>query len=122
MLTQKFKREERDTEFSRKKRLANPTEFKAVFQAAKKISSQHFGLYLRKNHLDYPRLGIVVAKRNVLKAVARNLIKRIIRERFRLNQVKLSGFDVVIVVYNAFGSLSREAMHKAVDERFGKVA
>ena len=115
MLTQKFKSEGYDIEFSRKKRLANPNEFKAVFQAARKISSKHFGLYFRKNHLDYARLGIVIAKRNIRKAVTRNLIKRIIRERFRLNQAKLAGFDVIVVVYGAFGLLSREEMHKTIE-------
>lgn len=48
------------------------------------------------------RLGIVVAKRNVKLAVARNRIKRLVRETFRQQQQRLDGLDIVVVVKKNF--------------------
>ena len=48
------------------------------------------------------RLGVVVAKRNVKLAVARNRLKRTVRESFRLQQSCLTGLDIVVVVKKDF--------------------
>jgi ribonuclease P protein component len=51
----------------------------------------------RGNSFDYPRIGIVVSTRVARRAVARNRIKRIVRESFRLQQARLKGWDVVVI-------------------------
>lgn len=48
------------------------------------------------------RLGIVVAKRNVRLAVARNKLKRLVRESFRQQQQRLNGLDIVVVIKKNF--------------------
>jgi ribonuclease P protein component len=106
---------------SHKKRLSNPSEFKAVFQAGRKISSCHFAIHFKKNQCANSRLGIIIAKRNIRKAVLRNRIKRIVRESFRLNQSELGSLDVIIVVYSAFASLTRQMMRKKMDEVWRKI-
>lgn len=50
----------------------------------------------------WARLGIVVAKKNVKLAVARNRLKRIVRESFRLQQQSLHGLDIVVVIKKNF--------------------
>ena len=50
-----------------------------------------------ENGLDYARLGLAVSKRNVSAAVARNRVKRSIRESFRKNRAQLDGLDIVVV-------------------------
>lgn len=50
----------------------------------------------------HARLGVVVAKRNVRLAVARNRLKRFVRESFRLLQANLRGLDVVVVIKKDF--------------------
>ena len=50
----------------------------------RRSSSEFFTILSRENAIGQPRLGIVVAKRHVKRAVDRNTIKRIIRESFRL--------------------------------------
>lgn len=51
---------------------------------------------LRENHLELPRLGMVVPKRIVGRAVDRNRLKRIFREWFRHNRGRLAGKDCVV--------------------------
>lgn len=62
-----------------------------------KISNAFFLILARKNQLPVPRLGLIVARKNLKKAVDRNKIKRISREFFRLNQHLLQGFDWVLL-------------------------
>jgi len=44
------------------------------------------------------RLGLAVPKRQIKTAIARNRIKRLIRESFRYNQTRLAGLDIVVLV------------------------
>lgn len=52
----------------------------------------------RSNGLEQPRLGVIVAKRYVKKAVVRNRVRRLIRESFRQHQALLLGIDVVVLL------------------------
>lgn len=52
-------------------------------------------LHYRYNALDYARLGLVVSKKMARRAVDRNYMKRVLREKFRLNQHVLAGLDIV---------------------------
>ena len=51
----------------------------------------------RGNQLDYARLGIVVSSRVARRAVARNRIKRLVRESFRMHQASIKAWDVVVI-------------------------
>ena len=59
-------------------------------------------MYYKPNSLGHPRLGIVVSKKTVRRAVARNYMRRVLREWFRLNREKLGGLDVVVRAQKAF--------------------
>jgi ribonuclease P protein component len=79
-------------------RLLIPSEFKAVFdQPDCKASCREFLLLARLNDKARPRLGLVIGKKSVRRAVARNLIKRVMREQFRLGQHTLPALDVVLL-------------------------
>ena len=55
--------------------------------------------------MQMPRLGIVVGKRELRTAVARNLAKRTVRELFRLHQASLAPLDFVVRIVKPFGKL-----------------
>jgi len=84
--------------FSKKSRLLNAADFKSVFSNAQlKVSCRHFLMLAVQGDGLYPRLGLVIAKKNVVKAVQRNRIKRQIRECFRLHSDLISGLDLVVL-------------------------
>jgi len=67
-----------------------------VLKAGRITRAQRFALHSLPNELQFPRLALVVPKRLVRLAVARNRIRRLARESFRQHQRDLGGCDVVI--------------------------
>lgn len=88
--------------FPKRVRLLKPAEFKRVFEKPVKQNKGFFSVYARINDLDHPRLGLAIPKKAVRKAVHRNRLKRIFRERFRCDQARLTGFDIVILVQTKY--------------------
>ena len=93
--------------FSRQSRLLDASAFRAVFKEGRRVKRRPFQLIARPNQARRPRLGIAVSKRNVRRASARNLIKRLTRESFRLHQGTLPDVDVVVLVGPAAADYGR---------------
>lgn len=55
------------------------------------------------NDLGHARLGIVVSKKTARRAVARNYMRRVLREWFRYHRSQMPGQDMVIRVNKPFG-------------------
>ncbi len=84
--------------FSKDKRLLTPADFQAVFAEPMRARSAYFTMLARPNERECARLGVIVAKRMIRRSVGRNAIRRLIRESFRINQCRLTGLDVVVLV------------------------
>jgi ribonuclease P protein component len=56
----------------------------------------------KPNTAGYPRLAVIISKKTVAGAVARNYIKRSLREIFRLQQHGIENLDVVVHVQKGF--------------------
>lgn len=94
-------------------RLRKPAEFAIVLRRGEVLTSKHFLVKRRANGLHHPRLGLIIGKRNLKLAVARNRLKRCIREMVRLNQGELVGMDLVFrlrvpVAVDGYASLRGE--------------
>ena len=61
------------------------------------------------------RLGLVVGKKAIARAHARNRVKRIIRDRFRRDRFRLGGVDLVVRV---LGRISAPELHRRLDSLF----
>jgi ribonuclease P protein component len=65
------------------------------------LADAYFSLSVLANNESYPRLGLAIATRTLGTAVARNRIKRLTRESFRLNQHELPPVDVTVSARDA---------------------
>ncbi|MBF0219197.1 MAG: ribonuclease P protein component [Gammaproteobacteria bacterium] len=83
--------------FSRQLRLLDTPRYDAVFNQGVRFHSRDLLLFCLPNGLNHPRLGLGVSKRWLKRACQRNLVKRQLREGFRLNQQLIGGYDLVIV-------------------------
>jgi ribonuclease P protein component len=84
--------------FPKTSRLLNANDYQSVFSHSRyKVSCRHFLILAKPNEGPNSRLGLIVAKKNVSKAVQRNRIKRQIREWFRHLQLQNS-LDLIVLV------------------------
>ena len=83
--------------FPRRVRLGGPAVFAEVFARPAKSSDRYFTVLARPNGLNHSRLGMAISRKIARSAVARNRIKRIVRESFRHHQSQLGGMDWVVM-------------------------
>jgi ribonuclease P protein component len=86
-----------------------------------RFRTRHFGVSFAENGLPYHRLGMVVQKR-FWPAVGRNLIKRRLREWFRLHKhvMPFPGMDMVVIARPGAEKLSLSDMARELLAVFGK--
>jgi ribonuclease P protein component len=81
----------------------------------RRLSDGNLVLYVKKNSLDFSRLGLVVSTK-FGNAVRRNTFKRLIREVFRLNKDKIAqALDIIALPAKTctleFKALERSFLH-----------
>lgn len=82
--------------FTPAQRLHNKSDFDRVYRDAKRSADGLFAVFVRPTDGPVARLGLSIAARIVGNAVARNRIKRLIRESFRHHQHDLPAADIVV--------------------------
>ena len=107
--------------FKREDRLLEQQQFKSVFQDGCRAGGKHLSLVYKPNGRGTPRLGLAVAKRFVKTAVKRNLIKRQVRESFRLNKFKIGGFDIVLLIRPSVATADKKEIRQSIDRLWCKL-
>ena len=88
---------ERTLRFRWRQHLRRRCDFQRIFKRRCVVSRPVLVVHVDRNDLGYTRLGISTP-RSVGRAVARNRLRRLIREAFRLRQRDLpEGLDIVCV-------------------------
>jgi ribonuclease P protein component len=83
--------------FPPSRRLKSPAEFRRAYDRDRSAADAILVVYACENGLAHPRLGVSVS-RKAGGAVARNRLKRLFREAFRLTQHDLPpGVDFVLI-------------------------
>lgn len=101
--------------FPRSARLLDPAAFKQVFSRGKRISLNGLTAVVAPNTLGQPRLGLAIAKKSVRRAVARNRLKRVLREAFRERQATLVAVDIVMLARPGVERIEAGALRAELD-------
>lgn len=112
---------EPDFSFPPQLRIKKPAEYKKVFARPVKSTDQYFTLLAIKNDYDHPRLGLAIAKKNIKKAVHRNVIKRTVRENFRKQQQCLGNIDIVVLARKEAVEAPLEILRKSLEKHWLKL-
>ena len=108
--------------FIKEQRLLTPAAFREVFDAPeRKLHQSHLMAFVRTNTHEQPRVGMAITKRKVPTAVSRNLIKRQIREQFRIKASSLENKDIVFIVKSSVKGLSNKEIKMEVMNIFKKI-
>ena len=108
--------------FTKDQRLLTPAAFREVFDAPeRKLHQSHLMAFVRTNTHEQPRVGMAITKRKVPTAVSRNLIKRQIREQFRVKASILENKDIVFIVKNSIKGISKLELKNEINNIFKKL-
>ncbi len=108
--------------FEKKHRLLSPNQFRQVFDnCEKRFHSKHLMAFVTTNDCPHARLGLAITKKKVPTAVARNQLKRLARENFRLSLAELKNKDMVIIAKRPIKKLSNAQLTTEIQQLLSKI-
>lgn len=108
--------------FSRRVRLLDARQFKAVFDDAPfRVSTRELLFLARRNQLPVPRLGLVISKKSCRLAVQRNRVKRLVRESFRQHQGSLTGLDIIVLSRRGIAELDNHTLTQLITQSWTRL-
>ena len=116
-----------DCSFPRSRRLLLGLDFQRVFKNTRcRSADKYLCLLAIKNNNTCSRLGLAIAKKKIKTSVARQRIKRLIRESFRqnqycLNQTTNSGFDIVVMANPAASQATNQKIALSLQQHWKKI-
>lgn len=106
--------------YSKSRRMRVAADFDAAFrQRIMTVRAGSFRLIVRRNEAPEARLGLIIAKRVLPRAVDRNRVKRLLRECFRRRAAELPKVDIVV---QALDRQVLAQLPQAFDEALDRVA
>lgn len=110
--------------FARSQRLLNAAAFDAVYSRRVRVGDDCFAINAAPNTLGHARLGLSIGGKAVGNSVARNRVKRVVRDSFRRAAAGMGGLDLVVgarngarTAHNAQLRESLETLWKKIQER-----
>ncbi|HHJ38084.1 MAG: hypothetical protein AXA67_02610 [Methylothermaceae bacteria B42] len=107
--------------FPKSRRLLRAAEYDYVFSQAQASSDAYFTILMRPNDKDYARLGLALSKKKIKHAVARNRLKRLIRESFRLHQYQLPAVDIVAMAKPAAAKADNKELWESLAKHWQRL-
>jgi ribonuclease P protein component len=102
-------------------RLRRAAEFAAFRDASGRVQTRHFLLRIIPSVVGEARLGLAVSRKVSKRAVARNRIKRIVRESFRLQRAGLPALDVLVIARPVAAGAENAALRADLDIAWRKL-
>ena len=107
--------------FTKTQRLLSSSDFQPVFDDAPfRASHKNFLILSRPSTTTSARLGLVIAKKNIRTAVARNRIKRFVREVFRHSD--LPPIDIVFLARRGLDLLDNDDLHRQIEQQLKRIS
>lgn len=102
-------------------RLRRKGDFDAAYARGRRMGDGFFAVTVMRNDVGAPRLGLAVAVKVAGSAVARNRLRRIIRESFRLHQRELPAADLVVSARPPARTAAASALRESLAALWKKV-
>jgi ribonuclease P protein component len=97
--------------------LFKKADFSALFKMGRKKHGSFFIVYYyTPEQPDFKRFGLVVGKKATGTNVKRNLVKRVIREAYRLQQHHLAGKQILILAKRDVKPVSAADLRQDLDQ------
>lgn len=104
-------------------RLLTAGDFRTVFdQVDAKAACPELLLLARANPESTARLGFILSRKNCRSAVARNRVKRVAREVFRLDYQQWPPLDIILMGRPGIDQLSKEDLHRLINKQLQRLA
>jgi ribonuclease P protein component len=107
--------------FARRQRLLTPAAFEAVYARGVRVTDACFAVNAAPNTAMHARLGLSIGAKAVGNAVARNRVKRVVRESFRLAAATLGSLDVVVGARNGARTAHNAQLRESLDGLWNKI-
>ena len=96
-------------------------EYRRILRSGQRRSDPLFTVYAAANTFGHPRLGVTVARKVSNRSVVRNLIKRQIRESYRLARNCMLPLDIVVIARPAAATEPRQALRASLQQHWEKM-
>ncbi len=107
--------------FPRQARLTTGAQFSRVFRRAARSADAYFTVLAHFRDEDGPRLGMAISRRTAKSAVARNRIKRLIRESFRHGCDRLPCADIVVISRPPAAAASNKMLTRSLETHWRRL-
>ncbi|UCH52286.1 MAG: ribonuclease P protein component [Pseudomonadota bacterium] len=107
--------------FPRTSRLLRPGQFTATMRRGHRSRDNFFTVYALPNAMPQSRLGLTVSRRCAPQAVARNTIKRHIREMFRSYRPLQPSLDIVVVAQSPAAGAGADVLRRSLDAHWSRL-
>jgi ribonuclease P protein component len=109
--------------YPRHARLSGAASFARVFRKGKRTGDRFFTVIFRPGSDDAQnaRLGFAIARKRIPTAVARNRLKRVVRESFRHRRRQLPVADMVVMATGLAARTDNDVLRESLDRHWQKV-
>ena len=107
--------------FPRRARLLSGADFDRVYALRWRVVDANFSVNAARNELGYARLGLSIGAKAVGNAVARNRVKRQVRESFRHVAGGFPAVDLVVGARNGARTAHNAALRASLKSLWEKI-